>query len=108
MRAMDVMTSEVITVDENATVPEAAKLLAEYGISAVPVVDKGNRVIGMVSEGDLLHRAETGTERRRSWWPEMVSSTNELRCFRVLVDLRINYALFENLMSFQLVMQSSK
>ena len=78
MRAMDVMTSEVITVDENATVPEAAKLLAEYGISAVPVVDKGNRVIGMVSEGDLLHRAETGTERRRSWWPEMVSSTNEL------------------------------
>jgi CBS domain-containing protein len=78
MRAMDVMTSEVITVDENATVPEAAKLLAEHGISAVPVVDKDNRVIGMVSEGDLLHRAETGTERRRSWWLEMVSSTNEL------------------------------
>lgn len=78
MRAMDVMTSEVITVDENATVPEAAKLLAEHGISAVPVVDKGNRVIGMVSEGDLLHRAETGTERRRSWWLEMVSSTNKL------------------------------
>jgi CBS domain-containing protein len=78
MRAMDVMTSEVITVDENATVPEAAKLLAEHGISAVPVVDKGNQVIGMVSEGDLLHRAETGTERRRSWWLEMVSSTNEL------------------------------
>src|SRR5437867_2374306 len=78
MRAMDVMTSEVITVDENATVPEAAKLLAEYGISAVPVVDKGNRVIGMVSEGDLLHRAETGTERRRSWWLEMMASTNQL------------------------------
>ena len=72
MRAMDVMTSEVITVDENASVPEAAKLLAEHGISAVPVVDKGNRVIGMVSEGDLLHRAETGTERRArgglKWW----------------------------------------
>src|SRR5689334_553400 len=78
MRAMDVMTSEVITVDENATVPEAAKLLAEHGISAVPVVDKDNRVIGMVSEGDLLHRAETGTERRRSWWLEMVASTNQL------------------------------
>src|SRR5262249_58181103 len=29
-------------------------------------------------EGDLLHRAETGTERRRSWWLEMVSSTNKL------------------------------
>jgi CBS domain-containing protein len=78
MLAMDVMTSEVITVDENATVPEAAKLLSEHGISAVPVVDKQSRVIGMVSEGDLLHRAETGTERRCSWWLEMVSSTNKL------------------------------
>jgi CBS domain-containing protein len=78
MRAMDVMTSRVITVGENATVPETAKLMAERGISAVPVVDKENRIVGMVSEGDLLHRAETGTERRRSWWLDMVSSTNKL------------------------------
>ena len=78
MRAMDVMTSEVLTVDENASVPAVAKLLAERGISAVPVVDKKNRVIGMVSEGDLLHRAETGTERRGSWWLEMMASTNKL------------------------------
>lgn len=78
MRAMDVMTSEVLTVDENASVPAVAKLLAERGISAVPVVDKENRVIGMVSEGDLLHRAETGTERRGSWWLEMMASTNKL------------------------------
>ena len=78
MRAMDIMTSEVITVGEDTTVPEAAKLMAERGISAVPVVDRDNRIVGMVSEGDLLHRAETGTERRRSWWLDMVSSTNKL------------------------------
>jgi CBS domain-containing protein len=78
MHAIDVMTSEVISVDENATVPAVAKLLAERGISAVPVVDKDNQVIGMVSEGDLLHRAETGTERRRSWWLDMIASTNQL------------------------------
>src|ERR1700758_3000493 len=78
MRAMDVMTSEVITVDENASVQSVAKLLAKHGISAVPVVDKDNRVIGMVSEGDLLHRAETGTERRRSWWLDLMASTNKL------------------------------
>jgi CBS domain len=77
MRAIDVMMSEVISVDEDATVPAVARLLAERGISAVPVVDK-NGVIGMVSEGDLLHRAETGTERRRSWWLDMVASTNKL------------------------------
>jgi CBS-domain-containing membrane protein len=75
---MDVMTSRVITVDENASVTTVAKLLAERGISAVPVVDSENRVIGMVSEGDLLHRAETGTERRQSWWLEMMASTNRL------------------------------
>ena len=72
MHAIDVMTSEVISVDENATVPAVARLLAERGISAVPVVDKDNQVIGMVSEGDLLHRAETGTERRRAWITSLV------------------------------------
>jgi len=78
MRAMDVMTNAVITVDENASLPSAAKFMAKHGISAVPVVDRENRVIGMVSEGDLLHRAEIGTEHRRSWWLEMASSTNKL------------------------------
>ena len=78
MHAIDVMTSEVISVDENATVTAVARLLAERGISAVPVVDKDNQVIGMVSEGDLLHRAETGTERRQAWWLDMMASTNKL------------------------------
>ena len=78
MRAIDVMTSEVVTVSDNASVAEVAKLLAERGISAVPVVDRETRVIGMVSEGDLLHRTEIGTERRRSWWLDMLASTNQL------------------------------
>jgi len=78
MRAADVMTSEVITVSEDASVQEAAKLMAEHGISAVPVTDRDKRVIGMVSEGDLLHRAETGTEQRRSWWLDMMASTTRL------------------------------
>jgi CBS-domain-containing membrane protein len=78
MRAIDMMTSDVITIDENASVHTAAKLLVEHDISAVPVVDKDNRVIGMVSEGDLLHRAETGTEQWRSWWLEMMASRNQL------------------------------
>ena len=78
MRAMDIMTSAVITVGEDATVPEVARLMAERGISAVPVVDRENQIVGMVSEGDLLHRTETGTERRRAWWLDMVSSTNKL------------------------------
>ena len=78
MRAMDVMTKLVLTVDANATVREVAAFLSERGISGVPVVDAANRVIGIVSEGDLLHRAEIGTERRkkrrRSWWLHSLAS----------------------------------
>jgi len=78
MRATEIMTPHVITIGEDASVAEVAKLLAERGISAVPVVDKDHRVVGMVSEGDLLHRAETGAEQRRAWWLEMAASTNRL------------------------------
>jgi CBS domain-containing protein len=72
MHAMDIMTTNVITVRPETSVQELAMLLAERGISGVPVVDADNRLVGIVSEGDLLHRAETGTARRiqhrRSHW----------------------------------------
>lgn len=78
MRAMDVMTTPVITVDPETTVQDLAKLLSEKGISGVPVCEGGDRLVGIVSEGDLLHRAETGTERRlqkrRSWWLDSLAA----------------------------------
>ncbi|HWE19320.1 MAG TPA: CBS domain-containing protein, partial [Hyphomicrobiaceae bacterium] len=58
----------VVTVQPSASVKEVAKLLLEQGISAVPVVDDQGKLVGVVSEGDLLHRPEIGSERRRSWW----------------------------------------
>jgi CBS domain-containing protein len=81
MRAMDVMTTNVITVEPNTSVQELATLLSERGISGVPVVDSDNRLVGVVTEGDLLHRAETGTERRiqrrRSRWLDTFVSDQE-------------------------------
>ena len=78
MRAMDVMTTNVITVEPDTSVQELATLLSDRGISGVPVVDRDNRLVGVVSEGDLLHRAETGTERRtqrrRSRWLDNFAS----------------------------------
>jgi len=72
MRATDVMTVNVITVTPDMPVQDLAALLGKYGISGVPVVNHANELIGIVSEGDLLHRAETGTlrrtERRRARW----------------------------------------
>jgi CBS domain-containing protein len=68
MKARDVMTTEVISVGPEATVSEIASLLYKHRISGVPVVEK-DRVIGIVSEGDLIRRNELKTdERNRSWW----------------------------------------
>jgi len=79
MRAMDVMTTDVITVGPDTTIQALATLLAERGISGVPVVDASGGLLGIVSEGDLLHRAEIGTahrhrQRRRSWWLDHFAS----------------------------------
>jgi CBS domain-containing protein len=70
MQARDVMTREIVTVGADATVTEIAALLVRHRISAVPVVADG-KLIGIVSQTDLAHRSETGTEKRRKWWLEM-------------------------------------
>jgi len=62
------MTSSVITVGPHSSVSDIAKLLLENHISAVPVVDESGKLVGMVSEGDLIRRADLGTQRQRSWW----------------------------------------
>jgi CBS domain-containing protein len=79
MRATDVMTTDVITVDPDMTVQSLAALLAERGISGAPVVDASGALVGIISEGDLLHRAEIGAARRhrvrrRSWWLDHYAS----------------------------------
>jgi CBS domain-containing protein len=68
MQAADVMTSQVITVSLDTDVREIARLLLEHHISAVPVVDDAQKVLGIVSEGDLIRRIENDTDRRKSWW----------------------------------------
>jgi CBS domain-containing protein len=68
MKARDVMVSPVITAKPYSSIQEVAKIFLERRISAVPVVDDQGKVVGIVSEGDLLHRTEAGTERRRPWW----------------------------------------
>lgn len=68
MQAADVMTPDVITVTPDTEVREIARLLLEHRISAVPVVDADRKVLGIVSEGDLMRRVENATDRRHSWW----------------------------------------
>ena len=77
MLARDVMTTPVIAVPPDTGVKDIAALLLECRISAVPVVDADGRVRGIVSEGDLINRADTGTRHRRSWWLEMLNGPEE-------------------------------
>jgi CBS domain-containing protein len=78
MKAKDVMVYPVITVKPYTLVGELAQLLLDKHVSAVPVVGDDDQLVGMVSEGDLLHRAEIATERRRPWWLRLISSSATL------------------------------
>jgi CBS domain-containing protein len=73
MQAKDIMTANVITVSEDTPVHEIVGLLLKYRISAVPVVDGAQKVVGIVSEGDLLRGEGTSRPRvRHPWWLESV------------------------------------
>ena len=78
MKARDVMVSPVITVKPDASLKELAKILLERRISAVPVVDDQGNLVGIVSEGDLLHRTEADTRRQRPWWLLIMTSDEAL------------------------------
>jgi CBS domain-containing protein len=72
MQARDVMTRQVISIDPDSTVLQAARLMLQHHISGLPVVDKAGKLVGILSEGDFLRRQETRTERRRSRWLEFL------------------------------------
>jgi CBS domain-containing protein len=78
MKARDVMASPVVTAGESDTIRDVAKLMIEKHISAVPVVDATGKIVGIVSEADLIHRSESGTERPASWWLSIISGERAL------------------------------
>ena len=77
MKVADVMTRDVISVTPQTTIPEAARLMLQHRISGLPVVDR-DAIVGIVTEGDLLRRAETGTERRHPRWLEFLITPGRL------------------------------
>lgn len=78
MKAMDVMTRNVVSVKPDATVLQAARLMLQHHISGLPVVDGDGRLVGILSEGDFLRRRETATERRRSRWLEFLMGPGKI------------------------------
>ena len=72
MKARDVMTLAVFTVKPTTSVKDVARLFIERRISAVPVVDDQGKIVGIVSEGDLVHRSEISNQGRRPWWLDLM------------------------------------
>lgn len=78
MKAKDIMTTSVLAVRPGDTVAHAIQLMLQKRISGLPVVDASGRPVGMVTEGDLLRRAETGTARYRPRWLEFLVGPGRL------------------------------
>lgn len=68
MNAADVMTRNVVTATASMALEEAVRLMLAHRVSGLPVLDGSGALVGMLTEGDLLRRAETSTERPLPWW----------------------------------------
>lgn len=78
LQARDIMTRDVATVTADMPVHEIARMMTERHISGIPVVDEAHNIIGIVTEADLLHRVETHTEKKSSWWLRLFSDAEAL------------------------------
>lgn len=100
MNSADIMTQPVITVTPQTKIAEAARLMLQHRISGLPVVDDRDRVVGIVTEGDLLRRSELGTERQRPRWVELLIGPGRLARHYVDAHARtVGEVMTENVMS---------
>lgn len=76
--AENIMSRNVISVKPETRVPEIARLLYEKGISAVPVIDKSGKLMGIVSEGDLMAPFSMKNQAKRAWWLDMLAEGERL------------------------------
>lgn len=74
MQAIDIMTPKVVSVSPDTEVRDIAQLLLKHRISAVPVVDAQDRVVGIVSEGDLMRRLKDDSGKDHGGWLSLFSA----------------------------------
>jgi CBS domain-containing protein len=78
MKAADVMTPDPICISPDASIMDAIRLMLERKFSGLPVVGARGSLVGIVTEGDLLRRTETGTQRKRPSWIEFLMGPGRL------------------------------
>ena len=75
MNAGEVMSHNPITVSAEAGLAEAVRLMLDHHVSGLPVIDGKGGLVGILSEGDLLRRGETGTAEQRSRWLDLLMTS---------------------------------
>lgn len=84
------MSVKVVTVSPSASVRDVAALMVEKHLSGLPVLNDSGKLVGIVSEGDLLRRPEIGTEKhRRRWASFFVGADEQAREFTKSHGLRV-------------------
>ena len=97
MKAQDVMSRDLVTVQPDATILQAARLMLQRKFSGLPVVTAAGELVGIVTEGDFLRRVETGTVVRRPSWMEFLIGPGKLAseythaAGRVVSGLRLTF-----------------
>lgn len=76
--ASEIMTQTVVTALPTATVAQLARLMADNGISAIPICDKDGTLLGMVSEGDLIPALGQKPADRQAWWLQVLADGTDL------------------------------
>src|SRR5450631_1043771 len=78
MRAHQIMTRPVISVTPETTIVDAANTMLQKHVSGLPVVDAAGKLIGIISEGDFIRRAEIGTQRKRGRWLSFLAGADQI------------------------------
>ncbi len=78
MQAVDVMQPDLVTITPDDAVVHAARLMLQHRISGLPVTDGSGHLLGIVTEGDLLHRVENDTDRSPPLWQLIFASPARL------------------------------
>lgn len=77
MNVRELMKTDVVTAVPDETLKDAAKTLVERGISGMPVCEEDGRVVGVISEGDILYKERGGLERRGGPLAWLVDGTSD-------------------------------
>ena len=78
MLAREIMTTDVVTVRLGTPVREIAALLSKRQFSGVPVAHEDGRLLGIVSESDLIHHAAIKAEPKGKWWLDSLSDPDAI------------------------------